>query len=52
MLFVAGTRWLHLALLAAARSALVVAILWALPSAGVEVLKPYQKERLTGLPQP
>ena len=29
-----------------------VAVLWALPSAGVDVLKPYQKARLTGFLNP
>jgi hypothetical protein len=31
---------------------LAVAVLWALPAAGVEVLKPYQVERLTGWGNP
>ena len=52
VLFVAGTRWLHLALLGGIALLVAVAVLWALPSAGVEVLKPYQKERLTGFLNP
>ena len=48
VLFVAGTRWLHLGALAAAGVIATVAVLWALPAAGVQVLKPYQIERLTG----
>jgi rod shape determining protein RodA len=51
-LFVAGVRWLHLAYLAAATLVIAVAVLWALPSAGVEVLKPYQVDRLTGFLNP
>jgi rod shape determining protein RodA len=52
VLFVAGTRWLHLAALGAVALLVSVAVLWALPSAGVEVLKPYQKARLTGFLNP
>jgi len=46
-LFVAGTRWRHLVLLAALALVACLAVLWWLPSAGVQVLKPYQQERLT-----
>jgi rod shape determining protein RodA len=52
MLFVAGLRWLHLVVLAAAAAVTAVAVLWALPSAGVEVLKPYQVDRLTAFLNP
>jgi rod shape determining protein RodA len=52
ILFVAGARWLHLAALATAVVVLVVAVLWALPSAGVHVLKPYQQCRLTSFTHP
>lgn len=51
-LFIAGTRWLHLAWLGVATVAVVVAVLWLLPAAGVEVLKPYQTARLTGFTNP
>ncbi|MBA2614588.1 MAG: rod shape-determining protein RodA [Actinobacteria bacterium] len=51
-LFVAGTRWTHLAGLAAAAAGLAVAVLWVLPSAGLQVLRPYQVERLTGFLNP
>ena len=51
-LFVAGTRWSHLAVLALAGVATVAAVLWLLPSAGIEVLRPYQAERLTGFLNP
>ena len=52
VLFVAGVRWLHLGLLAALTLTLVASVLWFLPSAGVEVLKPYQMERVTGFANP
>jgi rod shape determining protein RodA len=51
-LFVSGVRWLHLAVLASLATVLAVAILWALPAAGVEVLKPYQAARLTAFTDP
>jgi rod shape determining protein RodA len=47
VLFVAGARWLHLAVLAAVAAAASIALLWALPAVGVDVLKPYQSARLT-----
>jgi rod shape determining protein RodA len=47
-----GIRWPYLATLAAAVVLLAVAALWLLPSAGIEVLKPYQKERLIGFIHP
>jgi rod shape determining protein RodA len=46
-LFVAGTRWLHLGVLTTLCVVSAVALLWALPAAGVTVLKPYQYERIT-----
>jgi rod shape determining protein RodA len=46
-LFVAGVRWLHLAVLAALGAVVTTSVLWLLPAAGVEVLKPYQSARLT-----
>jgi rod shape determining protein RodA len=52
VLFVAGTRWLHLGVLAVLAAAGAVALLWALPALGFEVLKPYQTERLTGFTNP
>jgi rod shape determining protein RodA len=52
VLFVAGVRWVHLALLAALSAMLVAGVLWFLPSAGIEVLKPYQTARLTGFANP
>ena len=52
ILFVAGTRWPQLALLLILTAAMLVSVLWALPAAGVQVLKPYQIERLTGFANP
>jgi rod shape determining protein RodA len=52
VLFVAGVRWTHLALLGAATLLLVLAVLWLLPATGVHVLKGYQAKRLTGFTHP
>ena len=52
VLFVAGARWTHIAALAVAALVGVLAILWLLPAAGVQVLKPYQTARLTGFTDP
>jgi rod shape determining protein RodA len=52
VLFVAGTRWTHLAALGAGALALALAVLWLLPAAGVHVLKPYQQQRLTHFTHP
>jgi rod shape determining protein RodA len=52
VLFVAGVRWWHLGALAAATVVAALAILWVLPAAGVNVLKPYQAARLTGFTHP
>ena len=52
VLFLAGVRWLHLALLLAGAATLVAGVLWFLPSAGIQVLKPYQTARLTGFANP
>jgi rod shape determining protein RodA len=52
VLLFAGVRWLHLGLLFAVTVLGVVAVLWLLPSAGVNVLKPYQAARLTGFTHP
>ena len=51
-LFLAGTRWLHLGVLGAFAVVAALAILWLLPAAGIEVLKPYQQQRLTGFWNP
>ena len=52
VLFVAGVRWSHLAVLATLATGIALAVLWVLPAAGVNVLKPYQAERLTGFTHP
>jgi rod shape determining protein RodA len=52
VLFVAGARWWHLTGLALAVVVATMAILWWLPSGGVQVLKPYQTSRLTGFTHP
>jgi rod shape determining protein RodA len=48
VLFLAGTRWTHLAALGAATVIGALLVLWILPASGVHVLKPYQQARLTG----
>jgi rod shape determining protein RodA len=52
VLFVAGVRWLHLAAIGTVALVGVLAVLWWLPAAGVNVLKPYQAARLTGFTHP
>jgi rod shape determining protein RodA len=52
VLFVAGVRWLHLTLLLGAAVLAALTVLWFLPAAGVNVLKPYQTARLTGFTHP
>ena len=52
VLLIAGVRWLHLGVLAALAVAGALAVLWLLPAAGVNVLKPYQSARLTGFTHP
>jgi rod shape determining protein RodA len=52
VLFVAGVRWSHLAVLLTVTVALALAVLWILPAAGVNVLKPYQAARLTAFTHP
>jgi rod shape determining protein RodA len=52
VLFIAGVRWWHLGALTAATAIAALAILWLLPAAGFNVLKPYQAARLTGFTHP
>jgi rod shape determining protein RodA len=52
VLFVAGTRWTHLAVLGTGALLLILSVLWFLPAAGVHVLKPYQQARLTHFTNP
>ena len=52
VLFVAGTKWTHFAALAALAVGAVVLVLVAAPALGVDVLKPYQVDRLTAFLHP
>ena len=52
VLFVAGTKWTHFAALAALVAVAIAGVLVVAPAAGVEVLKPYQKDRLTAFLNP
>jgi rod shape determining protein RodA len=45
-LFVAGIRWSHLAVILGTVALVASSVVWFLPSAGVEVLEPYQAARL------
>src|SRR5206468_225263 len=44
--------WSHLGVLATVMVAVALAVLWLLPAAGINVLKPYQAARLTGFTHP
>jgi len=48
LLFFVGVRWRHLLVLFIAGMLAVLSVLWFLPAAGVQVLKPYQADRFTG----
>ena len=52
VLFVSGVRWSHLAILGTVATVGILAVLWLLPAAGVNVLRPYQAQRLTGFTHP
>ena len=52
VLLIAGMRWLHLGTLAVAAVVGAVLLVWALPALGVQVLRPYQTQRLTGFIHP
>jgi rod shape determining protein RodA len=52
VLFVAGTNWTHFAALAAIGTIAILVVLLAAPTAGVEVVKPYQVDRLTAFLNP
>jgi rod shape determining protein RodA len=52
VLFVAGTRWVHLSLLVVLTVSAAMAVLWWLPANGVDILKPYQTTRITGFLHP
>ena len=52
ILFVAGTKWTHFAALGVIGAVAIAVVLIAAPAAGVEVLKPYQMDRLTAFVDP
>ena len=52
LLFVAGTKWTHFALLGGLAVVAATVVLVAAPAVGVEVLKPYQVDRLTAFVNP
>jgi rod shape determining protein RodA len=52
VLFVAGTPWTHFAGLAGLTAVALVVVLVAAPAAGVQLLKPYQMDRLTAFLDP
>jgi rod shape determining protein RodA len=52
VLFVAGTPWTQIAALGVVGALAASAVLWVLPAAGVSILKPYQRDRLTQFMNP
>jgi rod shape determining protein RodA len=52
VLFVAGTKWTHFAALGALAVVAMAAVLVVAPAVGVDVLKPYQMDRLTAFVNP
>jgi rod shape determining protein RodA len=52
ILLLACVPWTHLAALAAAAALVLTSLVWLLPAAGIEVLQPYQVDRLTGFLHP
>jgi len=52
ILFFSGAPWKQLAAILAAVAVVTLSILWLLPSAGVDVLDQYQKDRLIGFVHP
>ena len=51
-LFIAGTRWSQVSLLLVVGAVAATFVLWIGPSVGVNVLKPYQRERIIGFTNP
>jgi rod shape determining protein RodA len=51
-LFFAGTRWRDLAVIAAVGAVMAAFVLWAGPAMGVDILEPYQRDRLTAFTDP
>ncbi|MBK5229732.1 MAG: rod shape-determining protein RodA [Thermoleophilia bacterium] len=52
LLFVAGVPWQHIALILTGIVLLATLVLWAAPAAGMDVMKPYQVDRLTAFLHP
>ena len=52
LLFVAGTKWTHFAALGGLAMLAILIVLVAAPAVGVQVLKPYQVDRLTAFINP
>jgi rod shape determining protein RodA len=52
VLFVGGTKWTHFAALGVVAVGAILLVLVAAPKAGVQVLKPYQVDRLTAFMHP
>jgi rod shape determining protein RodA len=52
VLFVAGTKWTHFVVLGALATGAIAIVLVGAPAVGVEVLKPYQVDRLTAFVNP
>src|SRR3954454_14948840 len=52
VLFVAGTKWTHFAVLGALATGSIAVVLIGAPAVGVQVLKPYQVDRLTAFVHP
>jgi rod shape determining protein RodA len=51
-LFLSGMRWSHLTVIGSVGLIVILSVLWWLPAAGVNVLKPYQQQRLIGFTDP
>lgn len=52
LLFVAGVPWQHIAMILTGVALAATLVLWAAPAAGVDILKPYQVDRLTAFLHP
>ncbi|MGZ4388170.1 MAG: rod shape-determining protein RodA [Gaiellaceae bacterium] len=52
VLFVSGLRWRQLAIFGAVVALLATFVLWGGPAMGVDILKPYQRDRLIGFVNP
>ena len=51
-LFFAGTRWRDLAVIGAVGAVVIAFVLWAGPAMGIDILEPYQRDRLTAFTDP